>query len=924
MTSDVEVQVYVNGTWTDVASFDTDTHPLAAPITITRGTQGASASAQPTDVSMALRDLDGILNDFNAMSPLYGLLGRNTPLRVLCDADVRATVELASLAPEWDETARDLVVQVQASGIRRRLETGTRPLRSALYRAIIASSPVAYWSLEDGSSAESAEAAVGGTPLTGAAKFGTADGPGGSAKVLQAVYDPYPDPIPDRSTNIEANFLVSASMTWRVEIVAQFPGLPVVLFAPVYLLEWTTAKSMDRWLLLVSEADNTLRIRYRIAGVETTVATTASPRDGEWHHIRVDGAPSGSDVSLQVYFDGASVLSTTVTGATAAVPVSVHYFNFEDVDPEALPAFGHIALWDSHPTTDTVEATFGWLGETAAARMARLCAEESVPFQLVGTAGDTTVMGPQSTEVTFVEILDECADADQGILYEPRAGVSGLPGFAYRTRTDLYNQAPAVDLDYGSRHLSPPFQPTTDDAQVRNDISVSRPNGSTKRYTIPDDDALHLSTQPAPDGVGTYDESLTVSAESDEQLPNIAAWFAHVRSWREQRFPVIGVNLASPVYTANPTLTGQIAAVDLGDVITVDTSAAPRWTPPDELALMARGTTEILTTRERRITFNCAPAQPYAVGVIEGTGAPTQPTLRLETSGSEISRDITTTATTVRVCSTGGNALWATSAGFPADFPMDIGFGGERATATAVAAMAAASFVGAGTAAHGNNASVVPGLPGSLTAGDLLIIEAAIRNSGTGTCDEPSGWDTLATSGNLALFATRYTSGLAAPTVSFTGGVANATTSAQMFAFRDASTVVLNSATQLNSSAANIGTPALAVEADYCLILAAGWKQDDWTGSTTLGGFTEAGDTSSTTGDDQGITLVYRIDTTATPVSPDAFVITGGASAISRSIVVALRAGQQAFTVTRSVNGVVKAHAAGTPVRLWKPPVLAE
>jgi hypothetical protein len=30
-------------------------------------------------------------------------------------------------------------------------------------------------------------------------------------------------------------------------------------------------------------------------------------------------------------------------------------------------------------------------------------------------------------------------------------------------------------------------------------------------------------------------------------------------------------------------------------------------------------------------------------------------------------------------------------------------------------------------------------------------------------------------------------------------------------------------------------------------------------------------------------------------------------------------AGVQTFTVTRSVNGVVKAHAAGTPVRLWAP-----
>ena len=148
-------------------------------------------------------------------------------------------------------------------------------------------------------------------------------------------------------------------------------------------------------------------------------------------------------------------------------------------------------------------------------------------------------------------------------------------------------------------------------------------------------------------------------------------------------------------------------------------------------------------------------------------------------------------------------------------------------------------------------------------------------------------------------------------------------TSAQIAAFRDASAEVLDSTTQLNGSAANIATPALGVTKNYSLILAAGWRQDDWTGSAAVAGFTEAIDTSSTTGDDQGMTLAYRIDTTAVAVAAGSFTITGGSAAISRSIVVALRAGAQALTVTRSVNNVVKSHLAGTPVRLWRPPVIA-
>ena len=85
-------------------------------------------------------------------------------------------------------------------------------------------------------------------------------------------------------------------------------------------------------------------------------------------------------------------------------------------------------------------------------------------------------------------------------------------------------------------------------------------------------------------------------------------------------------------------------------------------------------------------------------------------------------------------------------------------------TSDAPTGAASISYVGIGTAAIGNNASVVPALPTGLQSGDLLCIFATIRNSGTGTVNAPSGWGKMVETGNIALLAAYYEDGLTAPT----------------------------------------------------------------------------------------------------------------------------------------------------------------
>lgn len=205
-----------------------------------------------------------------------------------------------------------------------------------------------------------------------------------------------------------------------------------------------------------------------------------------------------------------------------------------------------------------------------------------------------------------------------------------------------------------------------------------------------------------------------------------------------------------------------------------------------------------------------------------------------------------------------------------------------------------AAGISAGTAVSGNNTSLTPPIPtggGGPLAGDLLMIFAAIRNSGAGTVNVPAGWTAMYQSGNIALLGRRYVPGDVAPTITFSGGVANADTLAQMALWRNAELTPVIAAGQLNVSAQNVDYPPLTLPVDARCIIELLWKQDDFTGISTLpAGANMIGSVVSTAGDDAGMYWSATFVSSGSPPIPaGTFTVTGGAAAISRSALVALR-----------------------------------
>lgn len=199
------------------------------------------------------------------------------------------------------------------------------------------------------------------------------------------------------------------------------------------------------------------------------------------------------------------------------------------------------------------------------------------------------------------------------------------------------------------------------------------------------------------------------------------------------------------------------------------------------------------------------------------------------------------------------------------------------------------TFVAAGAAASDANAAgtstLAPALPAGMAVNDVMFVLASIRNRGVGTVNIPAGgYAMVFNGGNVALLGKRIPDPGTepAPTVSFTGGVANATVLARTFALRNVEVAAAARTPVLeNPSGQDINFPALTVESDGGTVIAIGWKQDDYTSVDALSGFVEGFEHSSTLGDDASQVMDYQIQTDAGDIAASFFNVIGGGAAVS-------------------------------------------
>jgi hypothetical protein len=317
------------------------------------------------------------------------------------------------------------------------------------------------------------------------------------------------------------------------------------------------AGTMNMLLVSTSSADaehfqvrvdsTNLRVRCfdsdSVSVLDQTVATPAG-FFGDWIRATLISFQNGANVAveLHVYEPGSSTplasIVTSIASSDSGSPIRVA----ATADLQARQ-FGHITFSDgttADPFTDGADG--GYAGEAAGRRIERLCGENDIGigFINVGNLDETAPMGPQKPK-TLPELLFECAEADLGILYEPRGNLA----LTYRTRVSMYNQGPALELDYTGSVFAALPEPVDDDQLIRNDVTVTREEGSSARVAM---ESGPLSVQLPPTGVGVYDTDVTVNVVGDEFLSNVASWLLSLGTVDEARYPRIALGLHFPAF----------------------------------------------------------------------------------------------------------------------------------------------------------------------------------------------------------------------------------------------------------------------------------------------------------------------------------------------------------------------------------------
>jgi hypothetical protein len=680
----VVVEVWIAGEWVDITSYVL-VRDDGGRIQLTKGIRSEGGQTDHASASAQLRNTDGRWSPRNPTGLYFGLIGRNQPMRISVPdgnggKSYRLRPEVADWAQAWERSGNDVWTEADLAGVIRRYAQAPPPDHSVIYEAVtrpLSSSVVAYWPCEDVDGAVQIASALGnGSPMV----FSSSP-PDLAASPLFTASDPLPIFTSaamtggvtkyDTPTATQVRFflhLPSAALTNRKVItrVSQVSDIVTTPLTDYELVYNSTSKSLTLVFMDSSgtnfgvDLDHTYDVRDRLLYVSLEFQESGS---STIYTIRT--------LDILTGVEEATSLTRNTEGLTRCTQVAVFVPSISAVGPNSSTGLaggviGHITVENQITEIDALGRRLNPVGEAAGRRIQRLCAENAIPFQWVGDLDDTVAMGGQD-KANPLTLIRECVEADGGMLYE----TLDEHGLGYRTRASLYSQDPALVLDYAGAQLAEVPVPVEDDQRIANKVTITV-NGVSATY---EETEGRLSTALPPAGVGVYgpsDATLNLASTDTADLLDQAAWRVHLGTVDEARHPQISVNLAHPSFTSNPALKRAVLALRQGDRIQVQNP--PAWLPPDAIDQLVLGFEESISHFEHRITMLCAPASPYTVGFLDNTAA------RVDTDGTETVTAIMSSDTTVYVTpSAGETGLWTTDS---AETPWNVRAAGEVWTVT--------------------------------------------------------------------------------------------------------------------------------------------------------------------------------------------------------------------------------------------------
>lgn len=669
VSHDLELQLYYDADWNYAPVLTRNGCRIMRGVK-TRG------DSDPANASLTIDNESEDYSPRSLASALRGKIGQNTPARILVDSDVRIVGEAVSWKP-----ARPIQgsgwTDLQIAGVLQRIGRGRDPLASPAQRSIIPLNPSAYYPLTDGNKAGSAADLIGGTALAlqGAPDMGKVPGPGAG--------DTSHPELVDSSGYIGGllgNVPPATSGEWTVEF--WFRAVAGASNARAVIAQWRTTGTYAAmtWLCYVQKSagvHSVTVVAQHDTGTATGFQEVGGPfLDGEWHQVRVTARQdTATQIHVDFYIDDVLGDSTTASPWTVGNLTQVEFGDYGQflgvlypfLDVESL-SVAHAARWTIDDPDSTYEAGGGYRGELATYRFVRISAEEGIPTVVVGDMDESVAMGPQRS-IPLLDQYDEIALTDDASIFETRSATA----LSMRTGASKLNQEPALILEYRG-DIYPNLVPVYGDEGIRNDVTASAPNGSSRR--VQQTTGPHNTSLPEndPQGVGRYQTRIEVNPDNDNGLADAAGWRVHQGTFDGTWYAEITVDL-----DASPGIASAVAALDIGDVIGL--AGLPVDEALDTVYSIIIGIGEDVPPARRLVTLYCVPAAPYTVGILSETSGDTDPLLgHLDTDGTETLEAITAGASSFRAGTTEG-PYWTMDSD---DFPLDVMVDGQRVSVSAI------------------------------------------------------------------------------------------------------------------------------------------------------------------------------------------------------------------------------------------------
>jgi len=605
-------------TWTDISAYASAVNPLG----IQRGRPDEFSDVQAGTMSLLLNNADGRFTRDRPSSPYYPNVRNGRRIRISIIYSSTTYVRFDGHVNEWPTTweegtgAAQSWVTVTATDRSKRLgQTGE--LRSMVEEEILRDAVAAdsthgsaYYPLSEQAEATSAgsvtkqaqdPAMIRQVGSGGTLEFGSGTGPG-TDQLSAPLFTP---------ASSTAGKLLDATLRTGV-------GSAGVTLEGFFRAEGTVS-TIAIVGMLSTPAGATAELRISASGKLSAAAWTAvdggyyfnlesSSRvdDGRTHHGVLTMSISGSTVTALLYLDGAQVDSTTFT----TTALSTYLRLCIGGDPKAGRLFNgtlsHVAAHSAALSAARVAAhaqagLTGLAGERTDQRIGRIADWIALPAADRAFDVGNGTMGAQSTSGQQpIEALRQAASVESGVLFFNRSGM-----LTFHNRSRRYNLVPTITLDVAQGHIAPDLAFPGDDFGVVNDLTVSRPDGASARFT----------DQTSIDEYGLYRDSQEIPAGSVDELSSAASWRVNTYGQPHIRVPTVTVNLHDPrVASLIPSLLGA-------DISTkVRLANLPSQAPASTVDVFVEGYGEQFTGDTWTLSFNCSPGDVYDVWALGVSG----------------------------------------------------------------------------------------------------------------------------------------------------------------------------------------------------------------------------------------------------------------------------------------------------------------